>query len=330
MNNLVLINNHMELPYLDDVITVAYTNTLTDETKRTYLSTILEFFNVSDLNDISVANIRSITPEIATTWAHQLIKNGLAIATVNKKLSSLQSFYKFLCRRNIGIMSYNPFSTDEGCIRFKGTAKNYSPRTSLTQEQTERIVSVIPQDGFKSFQDEIVAKRDYLVMAILITAGLRRSELCSIKVGDIREIQGQHIVEVLGKGNKMRMMVLAGSIKGRVDEYLEMRGLDYDDVDAALITGHSSNSREDAHVSDKTIERIVKKYAIMADIDPALVSPHVLRHTFCTELLRMGHNIVDVSDLMGHTNIATTRRYDHINRTLESAGSNQLAERFSI
>lgn len=107
MNNLALINNHMELPYLDDVITVAYTNTLTDETKRTYLSTILEFFNVSDLNDISVANIRSITPEIATTWAHQLIKNGLAIATVNKKLSSLQSFYKFLCRRNVGIMSYN-------------------------------------------------------------------------------------------------------------------------------------------------------------------------------------------------------------------------------
>lgn len=330
MNNLSLINNHMELPYLDDVITVNYTNTLTVATQLTYLANIREFFGVEDLNDISVSEIRSITPEIATAWGNQLIKNGLAVATVNKKLSSLQSFYKFLCRRNIGIMNYNPFNTDEGCIRFKGAAKNYSSRTSLTQEQIEKIVSMIPQDGFESSQDEIVAKRDYLVMAILITAGLRRAELCSIKVGDIREVEGQHIVEVLGKGNKMRMMVLAGSIKDKVDEYLELRGITYDDRDAALISGHSNSSCENAHVSDKTIERIVKKYAIMADINPALVSPHVLRHTFCTELLRMGHNIVDVSDLMGHTNIATTRRYDHINRTLESGGSNQLAEKFNI
>lgn len=330
MNNLVVIEQGMELAMLDQGVSLNYTNTLTDETKRSYLSTIRAFFGVSDLDEISVEAIQSVTPESATAWANQQVINGNSQNTVNKKLSSLQSFYNFLCRRNVGIMSYNPFKTDEGCIRYKGAARDYSVRIALTQDQISKMVSKIKTDNFDTVQDEMIARRDYLVLAILITAGLRRSELCSIKIGDIQTVGDQSIIEVLGKGNKMRMMVLAGSIKNKVDEYIKLRGLTYEDVDAALITGHSSNSGLNKHVSDKTVERIVKKYAVMADVDPALVSPHVIRHTFCTELLRMGSDIVDVSDLMGHANISTTRRYDHINRTLENNSSNELAERFNI
>lgn len=331
MNELMISNQETFVETTVQNFTVSYTNTLTDETKRSYLSTIKSFFGVSDISDISINAIQSVTPEIATAWANEQVTNGIAQTTVNKKLSGLQSFYKFLCRRNIGIMGYNPFSTDEGCIRFKGAAKNYSSRIALTEDQIADIVSVIPQDGFESLQDELIGKRDYLIMAILITAGLRRSELCSIKIGDIQQVGDQYVVNVLGKGNKTRMMILAGSIWDKIVEYIELRGLSLEDnADLPLIVSHSTNGNGIDHLSDKTVERVVKKYAKLAGVDPSAVSPHVLRHTFCTELLRMGNDIVDVSDLMGHASISTTRRYDHINRTLENNSSNKLAERFNI
>lgn len=331
MNDMITITNNLAVQVLTQDVVTKYTNTLTSETLKGYMSTYRNFFGTQDLANVSVALIQSITPDIANAWAKQKVEDGLSEQTVNKKLSSLQSLYKFFCRRNIGIMSYNPFDTDEGCIRFKNAGHSYSTRIALTPEQISDIVGGIQTENFDTENDELIAKRDYLVLAILISAGLRQAELRSIKIGDIQFVEGKHLIEVTGKGNKKRLMVLADSIKDKIDDYVIMRGLDYDeDFDAPLIISHSRNSNPNAPVSDKTIERIIKKYAKLADVDPKLVSPHVMRHTFCTELLRMGTNIEDVADMMGHANTRTTRRYDHIVRTVENSRSEALVSRFNL
>lgn len=330
MNGLITQRDEFGLVTLRDDYAESYTNTLSPETKRAYLSTIKEFFGVHDLLDIKVDDMKAVTPDMANAWAHILLDKGQAKSTINRKLSAMQNFYGFISRRSIRIAEYNPFETKEGCIRFRGATKSYSQRIALTEEQISAIVTAIPQDNFESKADMLVAKRDYIVMAILITAGLRRAELCSINIGDIIQVDGKYVINVLGKGDKTRMMVLANSIKRKIDEYVNLRGITYDDVDAPLIIGHGTNSDPDAHVSDVTVARIVKRYTKAANIDSRLVSPHTLRHTFCTELLKMGEDITDVQDLMGHASVSTTRRYDHINRTLGSNSSAKLAKKYDI
>lgn len=307
-----------------------YTRDLKPETKRVYASVIREFFGVDNMGDISIDMIHGVTPDTANEWAVGQLEKGLTKVTVNKKLSSMQSFYKFLCRRYVGVMTYNPFSTDEGCIRYKNAAKPYSDKISLTPEQIKAMVNGIQTDNFKDLNQELEAMRDYLVLSILITAGLRRAELADIKIGHIIQAEDKWIVNVVGKGEKPRLIVLSDSVKQKIDKYIALRGLTYDDKDQALITSHSKSPAKNSFVSTTTIGAIVKKYAEYADVDSKLISAHTLRHTYCTLLLDGGLEMEDVSVLMGHSNVNTTRRYDQTRHTIKNSNNAYLCDILDI
>ena len=309
-------------------ISSLYTNTLTEITKTNYVSTIKEFFGVDDISKISIETMQQVTPEIATLWANKQFEEGKAPSTINRKLAALHSFYKFLCRHSVGVMTYNPFDVDEGCVRFKNAQKNYVDKRVLTPQEVSKLLHAVDIEGAN---DKATGYRDLIVLQILVTAGLRRAELCGVKIGDIKLNQGHYVIEVLGKGNKTRFMVLANAIKKNIDTYLKLRGVTYQDKELPLIISHSSNADPTKHVNTSTIYRIVKKYADKAGIDADNISPHNLRHTFATTAYSdLDMKPEEIQQLMGHVSSATTQRYIHGADMIKTSPSDKLAEMFDI
>ena len=301
MNN-ILVQENTQLATVN--VEEMFTNTLGKETKRAYVQAIKEFFG-KDLCNITIEDMQSVTPEIANKYAMNLLNNGLKRTSINRKLSALHSFYKFLCRRSVGIMTYNPFDSDEGCIRFKNAQKNYIAKRALVTDEVKTMFDLAKMDN------SIIGVRDLLVLELLATTGMRRAEVCEIEIGDIQLTQGVYAINIVGKGNKERIIVASNEVMGIINKYMNMRGITMKDKDEYLLVSHANRKSGSGKVSTNMIYRIVKHYAELADIDPDTISPHTLRHTFATQCIGMGTPIQDVQQLMGHASINTTELYNH-------------------
>ena len=159
--------------------------------------------------------------------------------------------------------------------------------------------------------NSIIGVRDLLVLELLATTGMRRAEICEIKIGDIQLTQGVYAINIVGKGNKERIIVASNEVMGIINKYMNMRGITMKDKDEYLLVSHANRKSGSGKVSTNMIYRIVKHYAELADIDPDTISPHTLRHTFATQCIGMGTPIQDVQQLMGHASINTTELYNH-------------------
>lgn len=301
MNN-ILVQENTQLATVN--VEEMFTNTLGKETKRAYVQAIKEFFG-KDLCNITIEDMQAVTPEMANKYAMNLLNNGLKRTSINRKLSALHSFYKFLCRRSVGIMTYNPFDSDEGCIRFKNAQKNYIAKRALVTDEVKTMFDLAKMDN------SIIGVRDLLVLELLATTGMRRAEICEIKIGDIQLTQGVYAINIVGKGNKERVIVASNEVMGIINKYMNMRGITMKDKDEYLLVSHANRKSGNGKVSTNMIYRIVKHYAELADIDPDTISPHTLRHTFATQCIGMGTPIQDVQQLMGHASINTTELYNH-------------------
>ena len=301
MNN-ILVQGNTQLTTVN--VEEMFTNTLGKETKRAYVQAIKEFFG-KDLCNITIEDMQAVTPEMANNYAMNLLNNGLKRTSINRKLSALHSFYKFLCRRSVGIMTYNPFDSDEGCIRFKNAQKNYIAKRALVTDEVKTMFDLAKMDN------SIIGVRDLLVLELLATTGMRRAEICEIKIGDIQLTQGVYAINIVGKGNKERIIVASNEVMGIINKYMNMRGITMKDKDEYLLVSHANRKSGSGKVSTNMIYRIVKHYAELADIDPDTISPHTLRHTFATQCIGMGTPIQDVQQLMGHASINTTELYNH-------------------
>ena len=319
MNN-ILVQSKNELAHID--IEQRYTNTLSEETKRAYTQAIKEFFG-KDLNNITIQDMQVVTPDHANEYALNLEAKGLTHATINRKLSALHSFYQFLCRRNVGIMTYNPFDTAEGSIRFKNAQKDYSDKKALTPEEVSNVFKAARQDT------SISGIRDLLILELLATTGMRRAEICNIKIGDIQDTAGKYIAEIKGKGNKNRIIVFANGVTKVLRQYMEMRGITLANKDEWLLVSHANRKSSDGKVSTNMIYRVVKHYCSLAGIDETQVSPHCLRHGYATNCIDMGMNITDIKDLMGHSSISTTARYIKSYNLINKNPANKLDELYN-
>ncbi len=158
--------------------------------------------------------------------------------------------------------------------------------------------------------DDVKSLRDKAILELLFSTGLRVSELCDLP----RELNlNSDEVSVRGKGEKVRVVFLSETAKKAVKKYLDKR----DDMDDALFvqirTGNNKLAKDKGtlRLTPRSIERIIKHYAIKAGISKK-VTPHVIRHSFATDLLRNGADLRSVQMLLGHANIGTTQIYTHI------------------
>lgn len=303
-----------------------YTKSLGENTRRAYTKDVAEFFGVKDISEVTLEQVKSVNVASAMEYRDKLLALGKAESTINRKLTSLSAFYSYLCRYEVGIMAYNPFSSKEGLRRMTQN-KRYSNTRCLTVDEVKKLVRVTMEGS------DIEAVRNRIIILLLATTGMRRTELTSIKVGNIRHSHGENIVEIKGKGDKERIIVISPTIKVMIDTYLTMRGLTYNDKGQYLLASHTSNAYhfnegEPKPISAQSVYLVVKKVAEHAGIHAEDVSPHCLRHTWFTEALDSGLAIQDVADMGGHSDLATTRRYDHTKRVISNNPASMLTDKF--
>lgn len=317
---------------------VKFTNTLSKTTQRTYRSDITNFFKaffgIKKFEDITDIMILKVDIDMANEWKRQMIQKGLKPATINKKLAALESFYKYLCRRNVPInVPYNPFSSEEGCDRIKNAIVNYSGKTDLSGEEVEMILNMIPQTCDNKMKN-LINKRDYIAITFMLATGVRRDELTGIKLGDFSDAHGSKVVKVLGKGKKYRVIKVPNSIYNNICQYAELRYLTMNDTEEYMLSPHTPNLGirvRGLRMSNTSVNNLVDKYVKAAGLEGRNITPHSFRHTFCTTSLRKdGIRIEDVQDEMGHSKVETTRRYDHINRTIENSTTDYVAKQFGL
>ncbi|MEK7152003.1 MAG: site-specific tyrosine recombinase/integron integrase [Patescibacteria group bacterium] len=210
--------------------------------------------------------------------------------TQNYYLIALRVFLKYLAKR--GIASLVPERIELAAVADRSL-------DLISGEELERIMQAPEGDDVKSL-------RDRAIVELLFSTGLRVSELCGLP----RDLDlSKDEFSVRGKREKIRVVFLSPSARGAVKKYLDKRS----DMDDALFVqlGRGAQKAPSMRLSPRSVERIVKYYAIKAGISKK-VTPHVIRHSFATDLLQNGADIRSVQIMLGHSSIQTTQVYTHV------------------
>jgi site-specific recombinase XerD len=264
-----------------------------------YLSRFFEFAKITEPKEINDDKIREFRlflnrqPGLKTKGQQS---SSLKKNTQNYHLIALRSFLKYLMKRNVPSLSPD---------RIELAKTKERSLDLISVEELERLLSApLKLLEMKKNIDRQKILRDKAILELFFSTGLRLSELCSLN----RDLDlSKDEFSIRGKGEKVRVVFLSDSAKKAISEYLRERK----DMAEPLFVQYSSNKREDNRLTPRSIERIVKYYAIVAGISKK-VTPHIIRHSFATDLLSNGADIRSVQMMLGHANIATTQIYTHI------------------
>lgn len=310
---------------IGEKISDIYTGTLSENTKRAYTRDIKDFFQVHELSEITIEQLRAVDVSTANQFRERLRAEGKAVSTINRKLTSMSSFYRILSRREINLVEYNPFDTNEGNKRLVHN-KKYSNTRSLTAEEVQKVVAVSSE-----FESPLLAFRNRIIVLLLGTTGMRREEIVGIQLKNFKINMGKSVVEITGKGDKERFIVVSDTIMVLIQNYLELRGMKLFDkafADAYLLVSHSYNA-EGGKLNSQTVYNVIKAVATKANVGAETISPHSFRHTFATLSRQEGVNLNDISDMMGHSDVATTKRYEHSDRVVNNHPAEELTKLFT-
>ena len=257
-----------------------------------YLNRFFAFAKISSPGDLTEDLIRKYRLHLnrITDERGQTLKK----ITQNYYVIALRAFLKYLSK--IGVESVHPEKIE-------------------LAKQDQREVSFLDTKDLERFLeapkgDDLRALRDRAILITLFSTGLRVSELCSLNRNEINIDRGE--VAVKGKGGKVRLVFLSDKAKQTIKDYIEKRS----DVDDALFIQIPKNARfdkyENLRLTPRSVQRLIKKYSIVAGIVGKRITPHILRHSFATDLLQNGADIRSVQALLGHSNLTTTQIYTHV------------------
>lgn len=245
------------------------------------LNAFVEFAEVkkiSEFADLSSAFIRS--------WIVYLIEGGMKNKSVNRKLASLRTFYKWM--RKEGLIDHSPMTKVQG-------PKNEKHLPVFAKES-----ELLPSKIEELFSDDYSGKRDALMLELFYQTGIRLSELIGLT---LKDIQGNQI-KVLGKRNKERIIPISDDLVQQIQEYLELRREISSKYENLLLL--DSGNKLYPTFAYRKINYYLGK---VTSLDKK--SPHILRHTFATHMLNRGTGLETLKDLLGHANLSATQVYTH-------------------
>ncbi|WP_109434857.1 MULTISPECIES: tyrosine-type recombinase/integrase [Aquimarina] len=260
-----------------------------EHTVKAYKADLLTFFDFFkkeyDTGEVSGANYAQIR-----SWIVTLVNSGVSNRTINRKISSLKTYYKFLLKT--GQVDKNPLAKHQA---LKVAKKLQIP---FSAKEVESVLDGLTDD--KDFE----SVRDRLIIELFYATGIRRIELVNLKLSDV-DISNKQI-KVLGKRNKERYLPLLSSVCDTITQYLDMRSilLGGEEVPFLLLT------KKGVKIYETLVYRIINGYFSEAS-SKVKKSPHILRHSFATHLLNEGANLNAVKELLGHSSLAATQVYTH-------------------
>jgi len=262
--------------------------------KRVSSHTIIAY--EKDLNDFldylekefKVESINNVNHKIIRFWMASILDSGLKARTVNRKISTLKTYYKFLLKN--GYANKNPM------------LKIISPKTEkkLPEFANENDMDKVLNNNL--FTHDFVGLRNKLIVTLFYTTGIRRAELIELSIGDFDVFNMQ--IKVTGKGNKQRSIPITHEIVELYKKYLLYRNEKNASCTNIFIT------EKGAKVYEKLVYEIVNK-ALGNVTFQQKKSPHVLRHTFATHMLNNGADLNAIKEILGHANLSATQVYTH-------------------
>ncbi len=237
-------------------------------------------YNQENLLEVHYPQIRN--------WIVSLVDADISNRTINRKVSSLKSFYKYLQKSEQIVI--NPLSKHKA---LKIAKKVQIPFT------TKEINAVIENIGK---ENNFTSTRNKLIVELFYSTGIRRTELINIKENNISLSNGT--IKVLGKRNKERFVPLLTSVAVTLKSYLEIKKEYSKNLDELFITENGNK------IYETLVYRIINSYFSQVS-SKVKMSPHILRHSFATHLLNEGANLNSVKELLGHSSLASTQVYTH-------------------
>ncbi|MDQ6962078.1 MAG: tyrosine recombinase XerC [Mariprofundaceae bacterium] len=259
--------------FLDQLVRIQLSSDHTVKAYRTDLEHFIQFYD-----NPSIASINRV---MVQDWLVAAYTKKLSNTTLNRRLSALRSFLTFAQRQ-------------AWCVA--NVAQ--SVRSPKIQQRLPTVLPIADATHLLKEQSALHHTRDTAMCALLYGCGLRVSELVALNVSDISETS----LFILGKGKKQRVVPVPHLAISLLSTYQSERKSE----EAALFL----NNR-DKRISVRTVQRMLKKRAFDAGIDPTL-NPHRLRHSFATHLLQNGADLRAIQVLLGHSSLATTERYTHL------------------
>jgi integrase/recombinase XerC len=272
----------------------SFINYLTYE-KRYSSHTVVAYKNDLDqfvqfcIQMVGEFNVKKTDAKLVRNWIVQLMEKELSARSVNRKIASVKSFFKYLAKEQI--VENNP-ATYLSLPKIRKKLPNFVE---------ERNLNHLLDDGF--FSNDFKGFRDKLVIALLYGTGIRLAELLQLKDSDIDT--KMCLIKVLGKRNKERIIPYPVSINQLLKMYIESRNKSVEHkIERLLVT------EKGKEVYEKLVYRVVTQNLAKITLLEKK-SPHVLRHTYATHLLNRGADLNAVKELLGHSNLAATQVYTH-------------------
>ena len=268
-------------------------------------------FNEIDISDVDLDFIKSI--RIEDLYRYQSFSpemtdsnQSLSAASRCRRTSSVKSFYNYLTTKR-HLLDFNI------CQELDMPKRPASLPRYLEEAECERLLSAC---------DGTYALRDYCILMLFMSCGMRVSELVSLNLSDIYE---DHL-RVTGKGNKERMIYFAEGCREAIDDYLSVRDPEKivpEDKNALFI------SRDHRRISVRGVQKMVEKKLKLAGLDATRYSPHKLRHTAATLMLKNGVDTRALQEVLGHSNLNTTQIYTHLDNAAlhEAAMANPIGRK---
>ena len=265
-----------------------YERNYSEETIKSYREDLRQFeeFAREEIGDSAPSEVKA---ELVREWIVSLMDRGYTSTSINRKLSSLRSFYKFLLRK--GEVAVNPLQKITG-------PKNKKPLPAFLRESDmDRLLDEVDfGEGFKGC-------RDHMIIEMFYATGVRLSELIGLDNKDVDF--SSSLIKVTGKRNKQRLIPFGEELKIAMMEYVDVRN------EAVPIRTNAFFVRENGErLSRSIVENLVKRN-LSKVVTLKKRSPHVLRHTFATTMLNHDAELGAIKELLGHESLATTEVYTH-------------------
>lgn len=277
------------MPFSEFIAYLQFEKNYSKHTLKAYqrdLDAFLDFaqqeFEYDQVVDVNYSVIRS--------WIVSLVEAGIENRSINRKISSLKSYYKFLLKTNQ--IQENPLA------KHKALKTPKKVQVPFSEEEITRVLELLKQD------DGFEGTRNLLIVELFYATGMRRAELVNLKLQDVDT--DRRLIKVLGKRNKERLIPLLSSVCKTVERYLRERAK----LETIVDTEYLLLSNKGVKIYETLVYRIINSYFSKAS-EKVKKSPHILRHSFATHLLNQGASLNAVKELLGHASLASTQVYTH-------------------
>lgn len=259
---------------------------LSDNTIESYMRDLAQFAHyILRMYDVPP---KKVEPEMISNYMNRLYELGREKSSQARALSGIKSFFNYLLLEEI---------IDSSPAELIEAPKSSRPLPdALSTEEIDRLIGSIEDNTTKGL-------RDRAILEVLYSCGLRVSELCDLKLGDL--FFGEGYIRVIGKGDKQRLVPMSSIARSRIQLYMDVRSKERRKEEILFLNNRGKK------LTRVMIFTIIKQATQRAGIDKK-ISPHTFRHSFATHLLEGGANIRQVQELLGHENILTTEIYTHL------------------